>query len=111
MSSLPWIDVSGERILAKHYQKVINDSLARSGWTIEICQSVASRDNVSEYVVKVEEHHNNVIYLISVFLFHPNTKDARVVFCQRNNGVARVLRKRRYYANSKIIPFHRSGRK
>ena len=91
--------------MAKHYTTVINDSLAKSGWTVAVCQSIPSRANVSEYVIKVEAEDNNVIYLVSVFLLRAGDNESRVVFCQRNNGVARVLRKRRHYTRAKVIPF------
>jgi len=100
-------NVSGVPVLDKHYKTVINGSLVKSGWTIAVCQSIPSRGNVSEYVLSVEAADNNVIYLVSVFLLRARDKESRVVFCQRNNGVARVLRKRNRYTDAKVISFPR----
>lgn len=90
---------------------VIQGALANAGWSISVCQSLSNRENVSEYVVKVEAKHNNIIHLISCFLFRTAGQDTKVVFCQRNNGVARVLRKSRHYTNATIIPFRRPATK
>jgi hypothetical protein len=91
----------------KNSLTVTRNLVAKEGWSISICQSVMQRENVSEYVAKVESRHNNVIYLVSCFVFRKRGKEVKAVFCQRNNGVARVLRKSRQYTNAKIIAFRR----
>lgn len=93
--------------MAKHYKTVVNESLIKSGWTIAVCQSVSNRENVSEYVLKVEAEESNVTFLMSVFILKDSQQGSRVMFCQRDNGIARVLRKRCFYTDAKVIPFHR----